>query len=646
MTLFFTSEALGRPSLQVFGLSTQVSTRKDLDLCHRGSGESVKRGRHFHLTTAIGGETNTIRGGAPYARLAVYKTCWFNKCSCADITKAFDDAIHDNVDIISMSLGQPGTETDFMKDCFSLGALHAFQNGILVTASGGNYAEPYTVSNAAPWILTVAASSINREFISEVELGNGVLVKGFAHNNDHQNSFGTIVTGRSAANEDARPEDASACKWNSLDYSRIQRKVVVCTMENWDDDKVQKSQVIADAGGRGLIIVDPYEYTQTNLGEYRLPTSVVSQEVGDKLADYMGYYRHTALIHDTKVHFRGIKAPRMAYFSSKGPGSAPDIIKPDITAPGLNIFGAWPPSHNPNDRRDEWYNLQSGTSMACPHVSGVAAVLKGIHRKLSPAEVKSAIMTSDFPFLANDFHFLATARTTDRFGEPIQAGERDATPFDFGSGHLRPNDALRAGLVYDFNTNDVIAYLCSAGVSDWQLQNLVGEDASCPHSPVPTYNLNYPSIAVSNMKGPTTVTRTVTYLGRGTDPKKFYLDVEQPEGVNLKVQPDTLDFSDGQRTMTYTVDIQVKKRHKKGKYVFGSITWYNDRHNYVKSSFATVSDYLIVLQGPIGHSQARVSVEKSLSSAPPTWYTSQVEQSFFVSSRNVHHNQRSNNVSV
>ncbi|KAK3018476.1 hypothetical protein RJ639_004136 [Escallonia herrerae] len=411
---------------------------------------------------------------------------------------------------------QPGTETDFMKDCFSLGALHAFQNGILVTASGGNYAEPYTVSNAAPWILTVAASSINREFISEVELGNGVLVKGFAHNNDHQNSFGTIVTGRSAANEDARPEDASACKWNSLDYSRIQRKVVVCTMENWDDDKVQKSQVIADAGGRGLIIVDPYEYTQTNLGEYRLPTSVVSQEVGDKLDDYMGYYRHTALIHDTKVHFRGIKAPRMAYFSSKGPGSAPDIIK--------------------------WFTF--------------------------------------FPFPANDFHFLATARTTDRFGEePIQAGERDATPFDFGSGHLRPNDALRPGLVYDFNTADVIAYLCSAGVSNWQLQNLVGEDVSCPHSPVPTYNLNYPSIAVSNMKAPTRVTRTVTYLGRGTDPKKFYLDVEQPEGVNLKVQPDTLDFSDGRRTMTYTVDIQVKKRHKKGKYLFGSITWYNDRHN-------------------------------------------------------------------
>ncbi|KAK2978864.1 LOW QUALITY PROTEIN: hypothetical protein RJ640_030913, partial [Escallonia rubra] len=537
----------------------------------------------------FGENTSTIRGGAPYARLAIYKTCWFNQCSCADIAKAFDDAIDDNVDIISMSLGQSGTDADFINDCFSLGALHAFQNGILVSASAGNDAEPYTVGNAAPWILTVAASSVDREFDSRVELGNGDSLKGYAYHDEDQSYSANIVTALSAATGNVRPERArlchdgpnvfviirglhfnlnhqififSACKWNSLDYSLIRGKVVVCTMENWNDNKEDKSQVIWDAGGRGMIVIDPHQYTETTL-DFAVPTSVINQAEGEKLYAYLqNSWNPTALIHDTRVSFEGIRAPKMAYFSSKGPSSAPDIIKPDVTAPGLNIFGAWPRSFNPNDPHVHWYELDSGTSMACPHVSGVAAVLKGIHRDWSPAEVKSAIMT--------------TAVVYDATNQPIQADGRDATPFDFGSGHLMPNYALRPGLVYDFSTNDVISYLCSAGVNNWQLQSLLREDAYCPYQPVPTYNLNYPSIAVSNMNGPTTVLRTVTYRGEGQDPKTFQLSVEQPEGIHLEVQPNFLDFSDGRKTMTYRVDISVRNTEVLGRYVFGTITWYNN----------------------------------------------------------------------
>ncbi|KAK3018474.1 LOW QUALITY PROTEIN: hypothetical protein RJ639_004134 [Escallonia herrerae] len=481
----------------------------------------------------FGENTSTIRGGAPYARLAIYKTCWFNQCSCADIAKAFDDAIDDNVDIISMSLGQPGTDADFINDCFSLGALHAFQNGILVSASAGNDAEPYTVGNAAPWILTVAASSVDREFDSRVELGNGDSLKGYAYHDDDQSYSANIVTALSAAIGNVRPERAryachdgpndfvitsnlpsivnhqmficSACKWNSLDYSLIRGKVVVCTMENWNDNKEDKSQVIWDAGGRGMIVIDPHQYTETTL-DFAVPTSVINQAEGEKLYAYLqNSWNPTALIHDTRVSFEGIRAPKMAYFSSKGPSSAPDIIK-----------------------------------------------------------------------IVYEVSLIVGAVVYDATNQPIQADGRDATPFDFGSGHLMPNYALRPGLVYDFSTNDVISYLCSAGVNNWQLQSLLREDAYCPYQAVPTYNLNYPSIAVSNMNGPTTVIRTVTYRGEGQDPKTFQLSVEHPEGIHLEVQPNFLDFSDGRKTMTYRVDISVRNTEVLGRYVFGSITWYNN----------------------------------------------------------------------
>lgn len=120
--------------------------------------------------------SSEVRGGAPGARLAVYKTCWFNLCSCADVTKAFDDAIADGVDMITMSLGVSvsNNKPDFLHDCFSLGTLHAFRRGILVSTSGANHFNPGTIANAAPWLLTVGASSIDREFISRLELGNGL----------------------------------------------------------------------------------------------------------------------------------------------------------------------------------------------------------------------------------------------------------------------------------------------------------------------------------------------------------------------------------------------------------------------------------------------------------------------------------------
>lgn len=76
-----------------------------------------------------------------------------------------------------------------------------------------------------------------------------------------------------------------------------------------------------------------------------------------------------------------------------------DIIQPDITAPGVDILAAWTAKDGPtrmtfNDKRVVKYNIFSGTSMACPHVSAAAVLLKAMYPTWSPAAIRSAIMTS------------------------------------------------------------------------------------------------------------------------------------------------------------------------------------------------------------------------------------------------------------
>lgn len=130
-----------------------------------------------HNVSLFGIARGTARGGAPRARLAIYKACWFNLCSDADILAALDDAIHDGVDVVSLSLGPDPPQLNYFEDAMSIGTFHAFDRGVFVSASAGNSFFPSTASNVAPWILTVAASTLDREFPTNVYLGNSRVIK-------------------------------------------------------------------------------------------------------------------------------------------------------------------------------------------------------------------------------------------------------------------------------------------------------------------------------------------------------------------------------------------------------------------------------------------------------------------------------------
>jgi subtilisin family serine protease len=73
----------------------------------------------------------------------------------------------------------------------------------------------------------------------------------------------------------------------------------------------------------------------------------------------------------------------------------PEILQPDLTAPGIDILAAWTPvSGNLKDNRFRAYSIDSGTSMAFPHATGVAAYVKSFHPDWSPAMIMSALITT------------------------------------------------------------------------------------------------------------------------------------------------------------------------------------------------------------------------------------------------------------
>ena len=152
---------------------------------HNGHGShtlSTAGGNFVPGVTVNGVGNGTAKGGSPRARVAAYKVCWppsligGGECDESDIMKGFETAIHDGVDVLSVSLG--GSTAEFMDDALSIASFHALKKGITVVFSAGNDGPaPETVTNVAPWVITVAASTIDREFQSFAELASGLRLK-------------------------------------------------------------------------------------------------------------------------------------------------------------------------------------------------------------------------------------------------------------------------------------------------------------------------------------------------------------------------------------------------------------------------------------------------------------------------------------
>ncbi|WCJ19694.1 Subtilisin-like protease [Euphorbia peplus] len=483
---------------------------------------STVAGDVVRQASLLGLASGTARGGVPSARIAVYKICWLDGCWDVDILAAFDDAIADGVDIISLSVGgyRP---MDYFEDSIAIGAFHAMKNGILTSNSAGNSGpRPMSISSYAPWSLLVGASTIDRKFVTKLKLGNGAIYEGVSINTfSLRKTMYQIIYAGNAPNRAAGHTGSTSrfCGPGSLNQTLVKGKIVVC------DDRRFYSPYALSVGVIG--IVSNLRLHSDGASRDTLPVTLISST--NKI-DVLRYLISTSKPKATIFKSAENKdqfAPSVASFSSRGPNPIThDILKPDLTAPGVDILASWSEAVMASelDNRVVPYNIISGTSMSCPHASGAAAYVKSFHPIWSPAAIKSALMTTAYP--------MSSSKNMD-------------AEFAYGSGHINPAMAIRPGLVYDAGELDYVKFLCGQGYNRTQLQIVTGDSSTCSKQTKGTvWDLNYPSFAVSVLPRENVTRkfhRTVTNVG---SPKSTYKAViDAPPGLYIQVQPDVLSFT-------------------------------------------------------------------------------------------------------
>ncbi len=394
---------------------------------HGSHTSSTIAGNVLSSAVAPGGP---IGGVAPHANLIMYDACGTvsspGSCSSLALVAAIDQAIANQVDVISYSIG--GTSSDPWSDEMAQGFLSALEAGIFVSVAAGNEGPTAgTIGSPAnaPWLLGVAASTHDRRFVNSLNSFNG----------GNANLWPTLpLTGTgvsvgletSTALVDAAslsPDNTLCDTFTAEQAAQVAGKIVVCT-----DDSGAGSAApnLWEAGAVGAIFVNSdFVGNQIFVSVFTKPTVQLTPATGATLRAWLsGCTDCTARISGV-TRILGEAADTIADFSSRGPdASLPNILKPDVAAPGVDILAA---GADKNPRAPD-YEIMSGTSMAAPHASGLATLVHQIHPDWTPAEVKSALML--------------TAKNPMRKEDGMTASD----PFDRGAGRINAQAAF-AGFV-------------------------------------------------------------------------------------------------------------------------------------------------------------------------------------------------------
>jgi subtilisin family serine protease len=549
------------------------------------------------LTTAGGNEgvtaslqgidVGTVSGIAPRARVAAYKVCWNGSdegnsgCNTTDSVAAIDAAVADGVDVINFSIS--GSRVD-MTDPVHVAFFNASRGGVFNALSAGNSGPgAQTVAHNVPWVTTVGASTYDGE---AALVGSKLEVSYDGISEDVFSLPGAITVaipagGLSGELVNTDPvlmcdEDSGSFTGNNpiVNPEAIDGKIAFISRGGCAfSEKILYAQA---AGAIGVVVYSTG--TAIAMGGdatgITVPGVMISLDDGVRLAPIVDNTEVTVTLTNDGITDSSTQiGNQMANFSSRGESLATaDILKPDITAPGVQILAGTSGAQIDSGTTGESYAFLSGTSMSSPHIAGMAALIIEAQPNWSPAAIKSALMTTAY-----------------QEGVTKEDGSTPADPFDFGAGHAAPNSAVDPGLIYDATTNDYYAFLCGSGNADFVEADFFSGACNALENagfPIDSSDLNLASIAIESLAETQTVRR---YVNNVSDSVAYTATVEAPAGVDVTVSvvdwntttfvdSNTMSFN-GSGLGIYELTFSKNDAAVIDEWVFGSITWSDGAHN-------------------------------------------------------------------
>uniref|UniRef100_A0A1D1Z5J1 Subtilisin-like protease n=1 Tax=Anthurium amnicola TaxID=1678845 RepID=A0A1D1Z5J1_9ARAE len=573
---------------------------------------SIAAGNHGIPVIVAGHHFGNASGMAPRAHIAVYKALYKSFGGfAADVVAAIDQAAQDGVDIISLSI-TPNRRPSGIATFFNpidMALLSAVKAGIFVVQAAGNTGpSPRSMSSFSPWIFTVGAAAHDRVYSNYIVLGNNSTISGVGlAPGTEDDSMYTLVSAIHALRTDmtdVKDMYVGECQDSSvLNKDIVQGNILICSYSIRFvlglSTIRQALETAKNLSAIGIIFyMDPFVIGfQLNPTPMEMPGLIIPSPDDSKI--FLKYYNSSLGRDETSksiIKFGGVAkilgglkanysnlAPKVLYYSARGPDPEDsslhdaDIMKPNLIAPGNLIWGAWSSlGADSTEFEGEKFAMISGTSMAAPHVAGLAALIKQKYPSFSSSAIGSALST--------------TASLYDKQGGPIMAqraytdpdsNQSPATPFDMGGGFVNATAALDPGLIFDCSFDEYLSFLCGINGSGPVVLNYTGYD--CGSATVNGTDLNLPSITVAVLNQSRIILRTVTNIA---DDETYGVSWSAPYGVSASVMPTRFFIANGQ-SQVLTVSLNATMNSSSAS--FGRIGLYGNRGHVSSIPLSVIS---------------------------------------------------------